>query len=145
MLGALIVELHNRSLRKQGIQLISITQEVEDNAAGDMFRGILALFDEHNSKETSEHVSRSMRENARQGFFNGNVPPFGYVAVEAERRGNTAKKRLAVEPVQAATVRLIFDLFQKGDGRSGPMGLCCTERLKVGAPLSPARVSLRAA
>ena len=47
----------------------------------------------------------------------------GRSTVEAERRGNTAKKRLAVEPVQAATVRLIFDLFQKGDGQSGPMGV----------------------
>ena len=120
---AFSLELHIRTLAKHGIQLISITQEVEDNAAGDFARRVIALFDEHNSKETSKHVSRSMRENARQGFLNGSVPPFGYVAIEVEHRGNTAKKRLAVEPVQAATVRLIFDLFQKGDGRSGPMGV----------------------
>jgi hypothetical protein len=68
-------------------------------------------------------VLRSMKENARQGYWNGARPPFGYQAVEVERRGSRIKKRLVIDPVEAETVRLIFRLFLEGDGRSGPMGV----------------------
>ncbi|UMY16502.1 recombinase family protein [Methylobacterium organophilum] len=40
-----------------------------------------------------------------------------------EKRGNRAKKRLVVDPVEAETVRLIFKLYRNGDGRSGPLGI----------------------
>ncbi|MGE3702886.1 MAG: recombinase family protein, partial [Hyphomicrobiaceae bacterium] len=75
------------------------------------------------SKENAKHVLRSMKENARQGFWNGARPPFGFQAVEVDRRGSRIKKRLAVDPVEAETVRLIFRLFLAGDGGSGPMGV----------------------
>jgi hypothetical protein len=38
-------------------------------------------------------------------------------------RGNTVKKKLAVEPTEAATVQLIFQLYRTGDGSSGPLGI----------------------
>jgi site-specific DNA recombinase len=43
--------------------------------------------------------------------------------VAAEQRGAKVKKRLAVYPVEAETVRLMFRLFREGDGTSGPMGV----------------------
>lgn len=52
-----------------------------------------------------------MKENAKQGFWNGASPPLGYTIVEAERRGQKIKKHLAVEPVETETVRLIFRLY----------------------------------
>jgi hypothetical protein len=64
-----------------------------------------------------------MKENARQGFWNGARHPLGYTAVEAERRGARVKKKLAVDPVEAEQVRLIFKLFLEGHQGSGPMGI----------------------
>lgn len=116
-------ELRARSLKKRKIRLISVTQEFNDDSNGDMVRRIMAIFDEYDSKETAKHVSRAMAENARQGFFNGGVPPFGYEAVEAERRGTTSKKKLVPFAAQADVVRLIFELYLKGDGTSGPLGV----------------------
>lgn len=50
-----------------------------------------------------------MKENARQGFWNGSLPPIGYRIVEAgEQHGNRTKKTLEIDPIQAETVRLIF-------------------------------------
>jgi hypothetical protein len=63
-----------------------------------------------------------MKENARQGFWNGSRPPYGYQTVEAERRGNTIKKRLEIDEREAAIVRRIFDLYLHGNG-DGPMGI----------------------
>src|SRR5215467_14354522 len=65
-----------------------------------------------------------MKENARQGFWNGALPPIGYRIVEAaEQHGHRTKKTLEIDPVQAETVRLIFRLAREGDGSSGPMGV----------------------
>src|SRR5438309_6385037 len=65
-----------------------------------------------------------MKENARQGFWNGALPPIGYRIVEAsEQRGHRTKKTLEIDPVQAETVRLIFRLAREGNGSSGSMGL----------------------
>ncbi|MEJ2118890.1 MAG: recombinase family protein, partial [Alphaproteobacteria bacterium] len=117
------LEFYLRKLAKHGVKLVSITQELGDDPAQVMMRQVIALFDEYQSKETAKHVLRSMKENARQGFWNGSRPPLGYKAVEAERRGHTVKKKLAIDAVEAEQVRMIFKLFLEGDGASGPMGI----------------------
>ena len=69
-------ELYIRELRKAGVELVSITQEVGQDPTGEMFRKLLHIFDEHQSRETAKHVHRAMLENARQGFWNGSRPPY---------------------------------------------------------------------
>lgn len=118
-------EFYLRKLAKHGVKLISITQELGDETdpAQVMMRKVIALFDEYQSKENAKHVLRSMKENARQGFWNGSRPPFGYTAIEVERRGARIKKKLAIDVVEAEVVQLIFRLFLEGDAGSGPMGI----------------------
>lgn len=114
-------ELYVRELRKVGVELVSITQDVGQDAGGEFIRKMLNVFDEHQSRETAKHVHRAMCENARQGFWNGNKPPFGYTLKVTERRGNKDKKVLIIDEAEAAVVRLVFDLAL---GRSGrPMGV----------------------
>ena len=117
------LEFYVRKLAKHGVRLVSITQELGDDPAQVMMRQVIALFDEYQSKENAKHVLRAMKENARQGFWNGSCPPLGYRTVEAERRGARVKKKLAVDPVEAEQVRLIFQLFLEGHQGSGPMGI----------------------
>jgi site-specific DNA recombinase len=118
-------EFYLRKLIKHGVRVISITQPVGDEGepVQAMMRKIIALFDEYQSKENAKHVIRSMKENARQGFWNGATCPLGYKLVEAERRGTKIKKRLAIDPVEAETVKLIYKLYLYGDGTSGALGV----------------------
>jgi site-specific DNA recombinase len=88
-----------------------------------MMRKVIALFDEYQSKENAKHVIRSMKENARQGFWNGATVRLGYKLTEAEKRGAKIKRKLAIDPVEAETVRLIFKLYLCGDGTSGALGI----------------------
>lgn len=89
-----------------------------------MIRQIMALFDEYQSKQNAKHTLRAMKENARQGFWNGALPPIGYRIVEAaEQRGHRTKKTLEIDPIQAETVRLIYRLAREGNGSSGSMGV----------------------
>jgi DNA invertase Pin-like site-specific DNA recombinase len=116
-------EFYLRKLAKYSVRVISITQPVGDEAepVHAMMRKVIALFDEYQSKENAKHVIRSMKENARQGFWNGATCPLGYKLVEAERRGAKIKKRLAIDPVEVDTVRLIYKLYLNGDGQSGAL------------------------
>jgi DNA invertase Pin-like site-specific DNA recombinase len=107
------------------VRLVSITQPVGDESepVQAMMRKVIALFDEYQSKENAKHVIRSMKENARQGFWNGSMAPLGYRLVEADTRGTKVKKKLDVDPVEAETVRLIFKLYLHGDDTSGALGV----------------------
>jgi site-specific DNA recombinase len=105
------LEFYVRQLAKNGVRLVSITQELGDDPMSNMIRQIMALFDEYQSKENAKHTLRAMKENARQGFWNGSLPPIGYRIVEAaEQHGHRTKKTLGIDPIQAETVRLIFAL-----------------------------------
>jgi site-specific DNA recombinase len=118
-------EFYLRKLAKHGVKVVSITQPVGDESepVHAMMRKVIALFDEYQSKENAKHVIRSMKENARQGFWNGATPPLGYRVVEAEKRGAKIKKKLDIDPVEAETARLIFNLYLNGDGQSGALGV----------------------
>src|SRR6266436_6008986 len=118
-------EFYLRKLAKHNVKVVSITQPVGDESepVHAMMRKVIALFDEYQSKENAKHVIRSMKENARQGFWNGATAPLGYRLVEAEKRGTKVKKKLDIDPVEAETVRLIFELYLHGDGKSGALGV----------------------
>ena len=89
------LEFYVRRLAKNGVRLVSITQELGDDPMSNMIRQIMALFDEYQSKENAKHTLRAMKENARQGFWNGSLPPIGYRIVEAaEQHGHRTKKTL---------------------------------------------------
>lgn len=108
--------VYERKLIKNKVKVISITQPTSDDAGGEMMRRIINLFDEHQSKENSKHTSRAMKENARQGFFNGSTPPFGYLAASTEADGchGRKKKKLEINEGEAYIVRMIYDLYLFG-------------------------------
>ena len=117
------MEMTIRRLMKAGVEVVSVTQPTGDDPSQALMRQIIGIFDEYTSRENGKNVTRSMRESARQGFWNGATPPLGYRIVEAERRGAKIKKKLAIDPVEAELVRLIFKLYAEGNEDSGPLGV----------------------
>jgi DNA invertase Pin-like site-specific DNA recombinase len=116
-------EFYRQKLAKAGVELHSISQPTGSDAAGDLIRHVFTAFDEYSSRENAKHTLRAMKENARQGFWNGSQPPYGYRVVEAERRGHKLKKRLELDPAEAEVVREIYHLYQHGCDRRGPLGV----------------------
>ena len=91
------LEFYVRKLAKNGVRLVSITQEFGDDPMSNMIRQIMALFDEYQSKENAKHNLRPIYENARQGFWNGSRAPIGHRIVEAGQRGHKTKKTLEID------------------------------------------------
>ena len=77
------LEFYLRKPAKHGVRLLG------DDPAQVMMRQVIALF------ENAKHVLRSVKENA----------------VEVARRASRIDKKLAIDPVEAETVRLMFKLF----------------------------------
>jgi site-specific DNA recombinase len=115
-------ELTARALRKHKVELISFAEPLTKDASGDLFRKFIGIVNEFQSAETARATTRTMKENARRGYSNGGIIPFGYKSVDAEIIGSKQKKKLAIEPVEAEIVVRAFDLAKNGDGNSGPMG-----------------------
>lgn len=108
--------LYERNLKRFGVRVLSITQQTSDDPSGEMIRRIFSVFDEYQSKENGKHTLRAMRENARQGFFNGSRPPVGYRTVEVALPGNKGKKkRLEVDEAEAVVVKRVFERYLSGD------------------------------
>ncbi|GLK63865.1 recombinase family protein [Paracoccus kondratievae] len=121
-----IIHEHEPESLEELARLISITQELGDDPIHDMMRRIMSLFDEYQSKENGKHVTRALKENARQGFWNSALPPIGYRIAAAEQRGAKIKNKLEIDPLHADTIRLIFRLALDGEGDSGLMDVKAT-------------------
>ena len=108
--------LYERRFNQAGVKLISITQQTTEDSAGEMARKFFSIFDEYQSKENSKHTLRAMKENARQGYFNGSRAPYGYQVVATETIGNRGrkKKKLAIELNEAEIVRTLYRLYLNG-------------------------------
>ncbi len=108
--------LYERNLKRFGVRVLSMTQQTSDDPSGEMIRRIFSVFDEYQSKENGKHTLRAMRENARQGYFNGSRPPVRYRTVEVELQGNKGKKKqLEVDGPEAVVVKRVFERYLSGD------------------------------
>ena len=112
-----------RELEKLGVQIVSITQPIEDSPTGGLLRQMINVFDEYTSKRNRQacHENHEVQRRAR-------LLEWGFAALWLRRgcrryAGEEGKEKLAVDPNEAEDVRLIFTLYLDGDGKTGPMGV----------------------
>lgn len=75
-------------------------------AMGRMFITIVAALAQWERENMGERISFGYVEKARQGKYPHPFPPFGYDL-------NKEESKLYINPVEAKTIRLIYDLYQK--------------------------------
>lgn len=76
--------VYKHKLSKLGIRVVAVHQEVSDDPMGSFVEGIFELIDQYESEMNGFHTLRAMKENAKQGHFNGSRPKFGFMAVEVD-------------------------------------------------------------
>jgi DNA invertase Pin-like site-specific DNA recombinase len=101
--------IYKSLLRKQGIQVVSINELVEDTPSGRLLEGIIEVIDEFYSANLSQDVLRGQRENASRGFHNGGRAPYGYVRVMVQ---DGAKSRTKLEP-DSKTAPVVQRIFRE--------------------------------
>lgn len=112
--------VYKERLEANGVSLISITQDLGIGETADVLHTVMGALDEYQSKETAKHVSRSMIENAKQGFWNGSRAPFGYRTYAAETRGarvKSASKSIRRKPKPCAAFFVSMSSAKEIQGR----------------------------
>lgn len=98
-------------LRRAGVRVLSVSQELSDDPMGKLMEGLFECIDQYESELNGLRTSAAMREAVRQGFFPGSRIPYGYRTVAVEARPGVIRHRLEVEPREAEVVRLLYRLY----------------------------------
>ena len=107
--------IYKSFLRKRGIQVISINEQVDDSPAGLLLEGVIEVIDEFYSANLSQEAKRGLREAVSRGYFPGGTTPIGYKLIEVDD-GRAKRKSLALDNDLAPVVKRIFDLCLEGNG-----------------------------
>lgn len=89
---------YKAKLAKLGVKVVAVHQEVNDDPMGNFIEGIFELIDQYESDINSFHTLRAMKENARQGYYNGSRPKFGFMVVEDGAGPNIRRRDLPSTP-----------------------------------------------
>jgi len=93
-------------LQKNGVVLLSATENFEDNPGGKMYRNMLMTFAQYYSDELAQKIKRGMDINAQKCLCTGGGVALGFRVDE--------NKRFQVDEATAPVVRKIFDMYAGG-------------------------------
>lgn len=116
MRNAMRARIHKEQLRRQGVRVVSVQQPIEDDASGRFVEGMFELIDQLESEQIGRRTRAGMLQNARNGYWNGSRPPFGFRVVRVPGPGDKEKRRLELEPSEADLVRRVFALYLANSG-----------------------------
>ena len=112
--------IYKSLLRKRGISLISINEQIDDTASGRLLEGMIEVIDEFYSANLAQDTMRGMKENIKRGFFNGGIVPFGYRKVKI-MVGSTHKTKLEPDEIESSVVKRALRMALEGKGRKLPV------------------------
>ncbi len=102
-------------LRKLGVQLISVTESLEESASGMLVEGILASIAEFYSSNLAQEVMKGMTEKARRGSW-PSFAPVGYKNIRIDGQGGRFGEAVIIpDEEQAPLVRQAFELYGTGE------------------------------
>ena len=98
-------------LRKAGVRVVSVCQDLPDDPMGELMEGLFECIDQYESRINGARTSAAMAECARQGFYPSAHAPYGYRRDPVQLRPTVTRYRLVPEPAEAEIVREIFRLY----------------------------------
>jgi DNA invertase Pin-like site-specific DNA recombinase len=102
--------IYKSLLRKHGVSVVSINEQVDETPAGKLLEGMIEVIDEFYSTNLAQDTIRGMKENATRGYYNGGIPPIGY---KTKKVVDGSAKRNVLEPDEqfAPIIRRIFQMY----------------------------------
>lgn len=97
--------IYKNKLRKNGVKVISATENISDTPEGIILESVLEGMAEFYSKELAQKVMRGMRESALKAQSTGGTIPLGY---------KIENKKLVIDEVYAPLVKMVFQMYADG-------------------------------
>jgi site-specific DNA recombinase len=134
------------ALRHAGVQLISVTENIEETASGRLVEGIHALMAEFYSANLAGEIRKGMTQKAKMGGWPTKAP-IGYLNVR-EKTGGKEIARVVLDPERAILVRETFRLYATGEyslpelqAAMHAKGLTSPYAHRPGAPVSVSKLA----
>jgi site-specific DNA recombinase len=93
-----------------GVRVIDIQTPLSDGPMVQAMEKFKATFDQLESDMIGIRVKAGLEQNAREGYFNGARPPFGFERQVVDA-GGRKRARLAVQPDEADQIRQLFTIY----------------------------------
>ncbi len=106
--------IYKALLRKRGVSVISMNEQIEDSPAGKMLEGMIEVMDEFYSANLGQDTIRGLKENASRGFLNG-CSSMGYKAKKV-MDGNNMRSKSELDETYAPIIKRIFKMSLAGLG-----------------------------
>ena len=116
MRDAIETAAYRRKLRSHGIEVIATNLQTQDDPQGRFMELVFGAVDQLESDINGVRTLSAMRESAKQGFFNGSQPPFGYRTMAVDSKGDKVRYRLAPNPKEVPIVREVFKVYLECGG-----------------------------
>src|SRR5579872_7106612 len=69
--------LYKALLRRRGVQVVSINEQIDESPTGRLLEGMIESIDEFYSANLGQDTRRGMKENAQRGYLNGAPVSYG--------------------------------------------------------------------
>lgn len=106
-------------LRKLGVRVHYVCQEITDDPMGVLLEGFFEMIDQYESQINGVRTAAAMREAVRQGYFPGAKAPYGYAKHPVEIRPGVTRNVLVPDEHEAEVLREMFRLYLGENGAKG--------------------------
>ena len=100
--------IYTEELERLEIEFVSVRERLDQTPEGRMMMYVITGMNEYYSRNLAIEVMRGLKENAYNAKHTGGIPPLGY---DVDKNGH-----YIINPVEAAAVRLIYDMYLEGYG-----------------------------
>jgi len=108
--------VYKAMLKRRGVDVISISEPIDNTPQGQLMEGMIEVIDEFYSAVLGQETIRGLIENTRKGFRNGGYATYGYKNAHVYDENKNQRTKYEINESEASTVRLIFELYVKGNG-----------------------------
>jgi len=120
-------------LRTNNVQLVSVTENIDDTPAGRLMHGVLATIAEYEVANLGTRASMGMAQKARMGGTPGRAP-IGYLNVRDQLTDGREHRTVAVDHARAPHIRWAFKTYATGDYALGELVTMLEARGLTGKP-----------
>ncbi|SDY14347.1 recombinase family protein [Eubacterium barkeri] len=99
---------YKRQLKNNGVRLMSVLENLDDSPESIILESVLEGMAEYYSRNLAREVMKGQLENAYKCKHTGGRTPYGFSL--------NGDKQLIINPEEAEVVRVIYEMYTRGDG-----------------------------
>ena len=107
------IDIH-RHLIDAGVQLVSVTENIDETPSGMLLHGIMSSIAEFYSRNLAAEVTKGMTQKVAAGGTPSRAP-IGYLNVRRKDDQGREYRTVEIDPDRAPLIRWVFDTYAKGE------------------------------